>query len=80
MAIFHENLTLDELLRDPVTRAVMKADHVDASALESQLRSLAPVIGRASVGLFVGGSGQRDETSRCFAARRNIFLQLCGAP
>jgi hypothetical protein len=38
------DLTLDDLLGDPMTHAVMKADRVDPSELEAMLRALAPRI------------------------------------
>jgi hypothetical protein len=43
-----EELTIDELLRDPMTRAIMKADRVDAAALEAMLRSLVSFTGYAT--------------------------------
>ena len=36
------DLTLDELLSDPVTRAVMRADRIDAQALRAMLRARLP--------------------------------------
>jgi selenocysteine-specific translation elongation factor len=41
MASRRNDLTIDQLLQDPVTLAVMKADQVDAAALEAMLRRLA---------------------------------------
>jgi hypothetical protein len=38
--------TLGELMADPLIRAVMAADHVDAGALEAMLHSLAPQAGK----------------------------------
>jgi hypothetical protein len=35
------DLTIDEVVRDPMIRLVMKADGVDPRALETMLRSLA---------------------------------------
>lgn len=37
----HADLTLDELLNDPMVRAVMAADRIDAAALEAELRGVA---------------------------------------
>jgi hypothetical protein len=34
-------MTLDDLLNDPLTQAVMQADHVDANSLKAMLGSLA---------------------------------------
>ena len=64
------DLTLDELLSDPVTRAVMKADRVDPSELETMLRALAPRFERAA------GPSIRD---LCAAALSGMRSQLCGA-
>jgi hypothetical protein len=36
-----DELTIDDLLRDPLTHAIMKADRVDPSELEAMLRALA---------------------------------------
>ena len=41
MASRRTDLTIDQLLKDPVTLAVMKADGVDAVAFEGMLRNLA---------------------------------------
>jgi hypothetical protein len=41
MTRLHADLTLNELLGDPVTKAIMKADRVDPQKLEATLRSLA---------------------------------------
>jgi hypothetical protein len=38
--------TIDELLDDPLTRAVMRADRVDPRELEAMLRALASLIAR----------------------------------
>jgi hypothetical protein len=40
--------TLDELLGDPMTRAIMSADRVDPLKLEAMLRSLGRQIGGRS--------------------------------
>ena len=36
-----KDLTIDEAIRDPMIRLVMKADHVDPRGLEAMLRSMA---------------------------------------
>jgi hypothetical protein len=41
----HDDLTLDELLGDPMTQAIARADRVDPAELEAMLRSLAREIG-----------------------------------
>jgi hypothetical protein len=41
MTKFHDDPALDELLGDPMTRAIMRADRVDPLKLEAMLRSLA---------------------------------------
>jgi hypothetical protein len=41
----HNDPTLDELLGDPMTRAIMSADRVDPLKLEAMLRSLGRQIG-----------------------------------
>jgi hypothetical protein len=64
------DLTIDELLSDPVTRAVMKADRVDPSELETMLRALAPRFERAA---------SRSIRDLCASAVSNVRSQLCGA-
>jgi hypothetical protein len=44
----HNDPTLDELLGDPMTRAIMSADRVDPLKLEAMLRSLGRQIGDRS--------------------------------
>jgi hypothetical protein len=41
-----DELTTDDLLRDPLTHAIMKPDRVDPSELEAMLRALATRIAR----------------------------------
>ncbi len=41
-----DELTIDELLGDPLTHTIMKADRVDPSELEAMVRALAARIGR----------------------------------
>jgi hypothetical protein len=44
MTTSHDDLTIDELLDDPMTQAIMQADRVDRSALEAMLRALASLL------------------------------------
>lgn len=37
MATFHQNLTVDQLLNDPVTLAVMRADRIDPASFRAML-------------------------------------------
>lgn len=37
MASFHQNLTVDQLLNDPVTLAVMRADRIDPASFRAML-------------------------------------------
>jgi hypothetical protein len=46
MTTFRDELTLDDLLGDPLTQAIMKADHIDPSELEVMVRALAARIAR----------------------------------
>lgn len=55
-------MTLDALLADPVTQAVMKADHVDPAALRTMLRSV--VLDAA------GGAVQNGNTRKQLARTR----------
>jgi hypothetical protein len=49
MTWFHDDPTLDELLGDPLTQAVMMADRVDPAELAATLRSVArQIAGRSS--------------------------------
>jgi hypothetical protein len=41
MTWYHREPTITEMLSDPIVMAVMKADGVDATALEAQLESMA---------------------------------------
>lgn len=50
MTWFHDDPTLDELLGDPLTQAVMKADRVDPAKLAAMLRSVARQIAGRSGG------------------------------
>jgi hypothetical protein len=45
-----DELTIDDLLGDPLTHAIMKADRVDRSDLEAMVRALAARIARLSGG------------------------------
>jgi hypothetical protein len=63
-----DDLTLNELLDDPMTLAIMKADRVDRSELEAMLRALAPGggAGRSNGALPEGecASSDRNAVSR----------------
>jgi len=70
MTTSRDELTIDELLSDPVTRAVMKADGVDPSELETMMRSLAARTEQAA---------RRSIKDLCAAAASSMRSQLCGA-
>ena len=46
MTMSLDDLTIDDLLRDPMTQAIMQADGVDPSELETMLRVLAARLAR----------------------------------
>ena len=46
MTTSRDELTIDDLLGDPLTHTIMKADRVDPSELEAMVRALAARIGR----------------------------------
>jgi hypothetical protein len=48
MTMCCRQMTLDDLLNDPVTQAVMQADHVDSNSLRAMLGSLAVDIGNVA--------------------------------
>ena len=48
MTMCCRQMTLDDLLTDPVTQAVMQADHVDSNSLRAMLGSLAVDIGNVA--------------------------------
>jgi hypothetical protein len=50
MTRLHDDLTLDQLLGDPMTQAIARADRVDPAELEAMLRSLAREIAGRSGG------------------------------
>jgi hypothetical protein len=91
MTMSRDELTIEELLGDPVTRAVMAADRVDPSELETMLRStglrllalrsMPPTIERAadrrSEKCAFNGDGAQ---SQGVTVRSSIRSQLCGAP
>jgi hypothetical protein len=61
MTTTYEDLTIDDLLGDPMTQAIMQADRVDPSELKAMLRALAPLVAHAVAqskdgGLDVEGS------------------------
>jgi hypothetical protein len=57
--------TLAELLDDPITRAVMRADGVNPQELETCFRAL---------------SARRADSSEHVEATRRWRLQMCGVP
>jgi hypothetical protein len=69
MTKVHDEPTLDELLGDPMTQALMNADRVDPLALAAVLRSVAREIAGRS-----GGSA-----TALVAAERNRCLRPMGA-
>jgi hypothetical protein len=81
MTMSRDELTIEQLLSDPVTRAVMEADGVDPSELEAMLRSMATAIERAanrrSKEFACKGDGAQ---SRRATAHSSLRSQLCGAP
>jgi hypothetical protein len=67
----HDEPTLDELLGDPTTKALMTADDVDPLALEAMLRSVARAIASRS-----DASVLRDA---CRASESRVRSQQPGA-
>lgn len=59
-----KSLSLEALLNDPVTQAVMRADRVDAAAFEAMLRKIATGINAAV---------QNGNTRNVFARGRSIL-------
>jgi hypothetical protein len=49
MSSWNKNLTIDQLLNDPVTLAVMEADKVNPDALKAMLRGLAARLKGAAI-------------------------------
>jgi hypothetical protein len=83
MTKLRDDPTLDELLRDPLTQAVMRADRVDSPKLEAMLRSLAREIGarfdRNAAGHFPPATGGPRGAASCHVAASRIRSQHCGA-
>jgi hypothetical protein len=66
MTRFHDDPTLEELLGDPITQAIMHADRVDPPKLEAMLRSLAREVAgrsRASATALIETEGARFDRS-----------------
>jgi hypothetical protein len=67
MTNLHDNPTLDELLGDPITQAVMHADRVDPPKLAAMLRSLAREIagrsGASATALVEAESARLDRSA-----------------
>jgi hypothetical protein len=61
----HDDLTIDELLDDPLTRTIMQADRVDPSELRAMLLALAPLVAHAAM-----RSSDSDLAARCASGRR----------
>jgi hypothetical protein len=68
MTRFHTDPTLSELLGDPVTKAIMKADRVDPQKLEATLRSLAREIAGGSPRIGTGHEMTNFAKTVCLAA------------
>jgi hypothetical protein len=86
MSKFHNDPTLDELLGDPITQAIMRADRVDPPKLEAMLRSLAREVAgrsRASRTALVQTEGARFDRSAVGAFSRPVGVfgdtTSCGA-
>ena len=71
MTTSQEELTIDDLLGDPLTHAIMKADRVDRSELEAMVRALAPRIAR-----FAGGSNDDALDAEGLASDRNAVCRF----
>jgi hypothetical protein len=80
--------TLDELIGDPITQAIMTADRVDQPTLEAMLRSLAhEIVDRTESARLGSAAGQRSwpigvsrDTASCCISGSRIRSQPCGAP
>jgi hypothetical protein len=77
-----DDLTISQLLSDPLIRAMMKADHVDLQAFEALLRSLArrldaevdePVAARPTL------NGSPERNGAMPPGRRLAFFDCCRA-
>jgi hypothetical protein len=91
MTKVHDEPTLDELLGDPMTQALMHADRVNPIELANMLASVAREIagrsGGSATALVAGESDRllrpmgmyRDAASRCVSGSR-ARSQPCGAP
>jgi hypothetical protein len=65
MILCRYNPTLSEVLADPMTRAMMAADGVDAQALTRELRAMAAALnpsGRERVAIAKAGSFERPRS------------------
>jgi hypothetical protein len=87
----HDGPTLEELLRDPMTQALMNADRVDPLALADMLRSVTREIAGRSGGsapLLVAAESDRHfwpkglyrDTARCHASGSRARSQHCWEP
>jgi hypothetical protein len=71
MTTSQEELTIDDLLGDPLTHAIMKADRVDRLELETMVRALAARIAR-----FAGGSNDDALDAEGLASDRNAVCRF----
>ena len=76
-----KDLTIDEAIRDPMIRLVMKADRVDPRAFEATLRSLAAAQapGRKAPPRFLEDSARSRQLSRIANAfgEAKAFNEAC---
>ena len=70
MTTSRDELTIDDLLGDPLTHTIMKADRVDPSELEAMVRALAARIARLA-GRSSGDAldGDREASDRNAVSR-----------
>ena len=75
------DLTIDEAIRDPMIRLVMKADRVDPRAFEATLRSLAAALAaaRKAPPRFLEDSARSRQLSRIANAfgEAKAFNEAC---
>jgi len=71
MTTSRDELTIDDLLGDPLTHAIMKADRVDRSELEAMVRALGARIAR-----LAGGSNGDALDAEGLASDRNAVCQF----
>ncbi len=59
MASFHQNLTVDQLLNDPMTLAVMRADRIDPASFRAMLAGQARRLREAEAAAYGRPAGVR---------------------